>query len=267
MPDLNGQQNGANIANILLQQQQQPNMLLPHHHDISAVNNAAAAAAAAHLTNMELAKLLNSTNLLMNKPVDAMNKNGMPSPLLTGPIGSPVNQLQQVNLLEQLISASKVSQQQQQQTQPIPINRLPRAAPLSLETVPIHLDVGGHVYTSTLETLTKYPNSRLSKMFNGTLPIVFDTQRQQYFIDRDGKLFRHVLNFMRQGSLNLPDNFKDMSSLLAEAKYFELDTLYAQLESLNQSKSGQEVRLTNGSITNGTSIDSLNDEKTSNNQS
>lgn len=67
-------------------------------------------------------------------------------------------------------------------------------------------------------------------MFNGTIPIVLDTLKQHYFIDRDGKVFRFVLNFMRTGHLSLPQNFDDYETLLEEAKYYQLDEMCRQIE-------------------------------------
>jgi len=106
----------------------------------------------------------------------------------------------------------------------------PRAARLSIENAPVHIDVGGCIYTSSLETLTKFSDSLLSKMFNGTIPIVLDTLKQHYFIDRDGKAFRYVLNFMRTGRLSLPVNFDDFETLLEEARYYQLTEMVNQIE-------------------------------------
>uniref|UniRef100_A0A8B9F7S7 Potassium channel tetramerisation-type BTB domain-containing protein n=1 Tax=Amazona collaria TaxID=241587 RepID=A0A8B9F7S7_9PSIT len=63
-----------------------------------------------------------------------------------------------------------------------------------------------HMYTSSLATLTKYPDS--SHLFNGTEPIVLDSLKQHYFIDRDGEIFRYILSFLRTSKLLLPDDFK-----------------------------------------------------------
>lgn len=63
-------------------------------------------------------------------------------------------------------------------------------------------------------------------MFNGTIPIVLDTLKQHYFIDRDGDMFRHILNFLRNKQLLLPADFVHMELLLHEAVYFELDRKY-----------------------------------------
>lgn len=64
-------------------------------------------------------------------------------------------------------------------------------------------------------------------MFNGTIPIVLDTLKQHYFIDRDGDMFRHILNFLRNKKLLLPADFPHVELLLHEAVYFELDRKYS----------------------------------------
>lgn len=69
-------------------------------------------------------------------------------------------------------------------------------------------------------------------MFNGTIPIVLDTLKQHYFIDRDGKLFRYILNYMRTSRLTLPENFDEYDSLLDEVKYYEISTLLTDIEEL-----------------------------------
>lgn len=99
---------------------------------------------------------------------------------------------------------------------------IPCVAAASRYTAPVHIDVGGTIYTSSLETLTKYSDSRLAKLFNGTIPIVLDSLKQHYFIDRDGGMFRHILNFMRNSKLLIPDDFADIDLLLEEARYFEI---------------------------------------------
>jgi hypothetical protein len=113
---------------------------------------------------------------------------------------------------------------------------MPRPAVLSLENAPVHIDAGGILYTSSLATLTRHRDSLISKMFNGSVPIVLDSLKQHYFIDRDGKLFRHVLNFMRTGRVSLPSGFDDFEALFAEAKYYELSEMVRQLESILDSR-------------------------------
>jgi len=127
---------------------------------------------------------------------------------------------------------------------------IPVVATPSRYTAPVHIDVGGKIYTSSLDTLTKYPDSKLSRMFSGSIPIVLDTLKQHYFIDRDGGMFRHILNFMRTGRPCLPDNFDQHDLLLEEAKYYELTDLVNFLVNLQQKSHGGGHTGQNGLATN-----------------
>ncbi|XP_066961488.1 BTB/POZ domain-containing protein Tiwaz isoform X4 [Macrobrachium rosenbergii] len=124
-------------------------------------------------------------------------------------------------------------------TQP-KISGIPTVAAASRFTAPVHIDVGGSIYTSSLETLTRFPESRLARLFNGTIPIVLDSLKQHYFIDRDGKMFRHILNYMRHGKTLLPDDFTDHDLLLEEARFFEISGLVKQVEEMKRAR--QEAR-------------------------
>lgn len=57
---------------------------------------------------------------------------------------------------------SKSSMSGQQLISPSPHGSagIPTPAKLTKTTAPVHIDVGGHMYTSSLSTLTKYPESR-----------------------------------------------------------------------------------------------------------
>ncbi|TWW76103.1 BTB/POZ domain-containing protein kctd15 [Takifugu flavidus] len=85
---------------------------------------------------------------------------------------------------------------------------IPSPAQLTKANAPVHIDVGGHMYTSSLATLTKFPESRIGRLFSGTEPIVLDSLKQHYFIDRDGDIFRYILSFLRTCKLLLPEDFK-----------------------------------------------------------
>ena len=78
----------------------------------------------------------------------------------------------------------------------------------------------------------RYPDSRLARMFNGQIPVVLDSLKQHYFIDRDGALFRHVLNYLRAGELALPEDFAEHDQLLDEARYYDIGPLVDALETL-----------------------------------
>ena len=90
----------------------------------------------------------------------------------------------------------------------------------------ITLNVGGQLYTTSRATLTKFPDSMFSVIFSGrfepTTSRVTRDKDGNYFIDRDGVLFRHVLNFMRMSVLRLPDDFKEFDTLMDEAEFYKL---------------------------------------------
>uniref|UniRef100_T1JC38 Uncharacterized protein n=1 Tax=Strigamia maritima TaxID=126957 RepID=T1JC38_STRMM len=67
-------------------------------------------------------------------------------------------------------------------------------------------------------------------MFNGSIPIVLDSLKQHYFIDRDGKMFRHVLNFLRTNHLAIPDTFDELELLIEEAQYYDIPAMTRSLE-------------------------------------
>ena len=88
----------------------------------------------------------------------------------------------------------------------------------------IKLDVGGCKFTTTLTTLTRFPDSMIGTMFSGRHNLTTD-ESGYYFIDRDGTHFRHILNYLR-----CPEDFDESSisadhlkELKKEAVYYGLD--------------------------------------------
>jgi len=61
----------------------------------------------------------------------------------------------------------------------------------------ILLDVGGHHFSTTIQTLTSVPDSHLGRMFSGRFPIKINDDDGRIFIDRDGTHFNTILNFLR----------------------------------------------------------------------
>ena len=99
----------------------------------------------------------------------------------------------------------------------------------------IKLNVGGIVYQTTRSTLCKYPDSMLGAMFNGCHTMVLD-ENECCFIDRDGELFRYILNFLRSSRLSLPSNFQDTDQLTEEADFYQISPLIETLEDLKPKK-------------------------------
>lgn len=85
----------------------------------------------------------------------------------------------------------------------------------------IELNVGGVFYTSSLETLTKESESLLGEIFSGRTTVPKDA-KGKHFIDRDGVLFRYILDYLRNGSITLPESFKEKERLRQEAAFFRL---------------------------------------------
>ncbi|KAK3755848.1 hypothetical protein QZH41_003946 [Actinostola sp. cb2023] len=85
----------------------------------------------------------------------------------------------------------------------------------------VELNVGGQLYTTSLPTLLKDSDSLLSAMFSGRQKIPRDS-RGRFFIDRDGVLFRYILDYLRNCKLALPEAFNERDRLLTEAEHFKL---------------------------------------------
>ena len=90
----------------------------------------------------------------------------------------------------------------------------------------VELNVGGVFYTTALCTLTKEPDSLLGQLFNakGKSSLIKDN-KGKVFLDRDGVLFRYVLDYLRNQNLVLPENFHEKERLKQEAEYFKLTNM------------------------------------------
>lgn len=93
----------------------------------------------------------------------------------------------------------------------------------------IELNVGGKFYSNSVLTLTREPDSLLGRIFSGRQHVEKD-QSGKYFIDRDGSLFRYILDFLPTRKLHLPDDFREIARLKTEAEFFEMRALEQQLE-------------------------------------
>lgn len=104
----------------------------------------------------------------------------------------------------------------------------------SVQSDVVELNVGGQVYYTRYGTLTGFPNSLLGKLFSNSKGSSNDLPRDfrgRYFIDRDGFLFRYVLDYLRDQQVVLPDHFPERGRLKREAEYFQLPDLVKLLSS------------------------------------
>lgn len=94
----------------------------------------------------------------------------------------------------------------------------------------VELNVGGIFYTTALATLTKHPDSHLASIFQEKVPNLEKDAKGKYFLDRDGVLFRYILDFLRDEDLVLPEGFKERERLRREASFYRLSGLEKAIE-------------------------------------
>ncbi|KAI9343675.1 BTB/POZ protein [Pilaira anomala] len=91
------------------------------------------------------------------------------------------------------------------------------------------LDVGGVIYKTTKHTLKG--STYLTNLIAGNEWTNHTTSKDQHvFIDRDGKLFHYVLEYMRTKSIHAPDPI--LSSLKEEAKFYHLTEMEEKIEQM-----------------------------------
>ncbi|XP_013420735.1 BTB/POZ domain-containing adapter for CUL3-mediated RhoA degradation protein 3 [Lingula anatina] len=98
----------------------------------------------------------------------------------------------------------------------------------------VKLNVGGSLHYTTIGTLTKHDNM-LRAMFSGRMEVLTDSEGW-ILIDRCGKHFGTILNFLRDGSVALPDNRREIAEILAEAKYYLVQDLVTICEAALKKK-------------------------------
>jgi hypothetical protein len=91
----------------------------------------------------------------------------------------------------------------------------------------IELNVGGVTYATTFNTLQQAdPDSPLASITSSEIRTNFGRDsKNRIFIDRDGTLFRYVLDYLRNKKLSLPENFSERDRLRMEADYYRLTGL------------------------------------------
>uniref|UniRef100_A0A8C6NWV8 Potassium channel tetramerization domain containing 14 n=1 Tax=Nothobranchius furzeri TaxID=105023 RepID=A0A8C6NWV8_NOTFU len=102
----------------------------------------------------------------------------------------------------------------------------------STQTVPspvVQLNVGGQLFSTTLSTLRKHPDSRLAELFSGHPKPRIDAQGR-LFIDRDGTHFGPVLEFLRSEKLPT-ENIREVHE---EAVHYGIKALVKRLEETPQ---------------------------------
>eukprot|EP00062_Callorhinchus_milii_P024297 gi/632984054/ref/XP_007908950.1/ PREDICTED: potassium channel regulatory protein [Callorhinchus milii] len=103
----------------------------------------------------------------------------------------------------------------------------------------IILNVGGTKFATSPATLRKWRDSKLARMLEGGDPDIRPVNGQ-FFVDRDGSLFRYILDFLRTCELTLPPDFSDFNRLAREADFYDLPSL---VDLLNQNRFKQRPEI------------------------
>jgi hypothetical protein len=89
----------------------------------------------------------------------------------------------------------------------------------------VTLNVGGRRYITTPKTLVEgAPESILAALFSKEYGVTLD-ENGEIFVDREGKYFHYIMEFIRDGICLLPDEEYIRLKVAKEAEYYRLDGL------------------------------------------
>jgi hypothetical protein len=92
-----------------------------------------------------------------------------------------------------------------------------------LQKQEVKLDVGGFRFSTSFQTLGSMPDSLLAAMLSGSYPLERDEEDGSLFIDRDGRHFHHVLNYLRSPEeFVVPGDLVILRELAKEVEYYKL---------------------------------------------
>nr|CDJ84601.1 Potassium channel domain containing protein [Haemonchus contortus] len=115
----------------------------------------------------------------------------------------------------------------------------------------IELNVGGTHYSTIRRTLLKEPDTVLYRIASSSKALpkgVVRLDNNKYFIDRDGPLFSHILNYLRTEKLILPEGFSETSRLRNEIEFYEIEKLRNELVPQLTTLTSIKPKLSNGGL-------------------
>ncbi|KAI1710731.1 BTB/POZ domain-containing protein [Ditylenchus destructor] len=92
----------------------------------------------------------------------------------------------------------------------------------------IRLNVGGEIFQTTKQTLSRHPDSYLARLVNGDLPSDKD-ESGAYVVDRSPKHFETIMTYLRRGVLNLDGNEETTKELLDQAEFYKIQPLIDEI--------------------------------------
>ncbi|MEQ2161549.1 hypothetical protein GOODEAATRI_010654 [Goodea atripinnis] len=87
----------------------------------------------------------------------------------------------------------------------------------------VKLNVGGSLHYTTIQTLSK-EDSLLRSICTGITAATIDSEGW-VVLERSGRHFGLVLNFLRDGSVPLPEDHRELDEVLKEAQYYRVQGL------------------------------------------
>jgi hypothetical protein len=117
----------------------------------------------------------------------------------------------------------------------------------------VELNVGGVTYATTLGTLQQAepesPLAIISTLNTAEIRTIFGRDsKNRIFIDRDGILFRYILDYLRNQKLSLPENFSERDRLRIEADYYRLVNMSKALAEIRPNSNSNEKYLNENTI-------------------
>ncbi|CAF0886125.1 unnamed protein product [Adineta steineri] len=97
----------------------------------------------------------------------------------------------------------------------------------TIHTGVVTLNVGGTIYTTRIDTLTWENNTFFTTLFSRRWELERDPHNNSIFIDRNGKLFEHILDYLRTRILpnDIMTNEPFRQRLIIETEYFCIHSL------------------------------------------
>ncbi|UJR31351.1 hypothetical protein I4U23_018847 [Adineta vaga] len=111
----------------------------------------------------------------------------------------------------------------------------------------IKLNIGGYCYTTKRSTINDNVDdqSYLSLLIHNQTKTRLNSN-DEYFIDRDGKYFRYILNYFREKTLQLPENFTELNQFLSEVNFYGIDCLKNEIENRLNRTNERNLYVENG---------------------
>eukprot|EP01133_Synstelium_polycarpum_P004353 gene4353-5083_t len=108
----------------------------------------------------------------------------------------------------------------------------------------VRLNVGGVKYMTTKDTLLSRGENFFSSLLNGSIPAIRD-EKGYLFIDRNGRYFEFILEFLRSGHVDIPVGVT-VESIFREADFyliqgFHMQWLNQQLKQSSRKGSSNEL--------------------------